>query len=107
MTDERKRSSVGFWAIVIPFLLPVMYVASFGPACWIVRHLVTAPDEWITFSYQPLMQWWWHGKYFPQVPTGELLVRYANLGSGQRVWVFVRNDDGSDAYTAEMRYWRY
>jgi hypothetical protein len=33
MTD-RKKPGVAFWATVVVVGLPVLYVLSFGPACW-------------------------------------------------------------------------
>jgi hypothetical protein len=35
MTD-RKKPGVAFWATVVVVCLPLLYVLSFGPACWLV-----------------------------------------------------------------------
>ncbi len=46
-----KRRSRRFWFSM--FLLPVLYVASFGPACWAVSHLHGPP--WVLrIAYWPL-----------------------------------------------------
>ena len=36
MSDDRKRS-VWPWIVALLIGLPVLYIASFGPACWIFR----------------------------------------------------------------------
>jgi hypothetical protein len=36
--SERPRQSWWTIAAVTVLLLPVLYVASFGPACWLVKH---------------------------------------------------------------------
>lgn len=36
MSEDRKRSSAGFWALAIA-LLPVLYVGSFGPYIWLAN----------------------------------------------------------------------
>lgn len=56
LTDQRKRSSVGFWATVILLLLPVLYVLSTGPVAWLHAHHALPgwafePIEW---AYSPL-----------------------------------------------------
>ena len=37
MTDP-KKPGVAFWATVVVVCLPIAYVLSFGPACWISSH---------------------------------------------------------------------
>ena len=37
MTDELKKAGVCSWIAGLLIGLPVLYVASFGPACWINR----------------------------------------------------------------------
>lgn len=32
--DDRKKHGWRFWFAVIAIMLPVLYVGSFGPACW-------------------------------------------------------------------------
>jgi hypothetical protein len=34
MSEERKRAGVWPWIVALLIGLPVLYVASFGPACW-------------------------------------------------------------------------
>jgi hypothetical protein len=34
MSDECKKPGVVFWATVVVVVVPLLYVLSFGPACW-------------------------------------------------------------------------
>ncbi len=53
-----KRRSRRFW-IVVAVMLPVFYVVSFGPACWISSR--AQPSGYIvSIIYRPLIQAWWH-----------------------------------------------
>jgi hypothetical protein len=53
MTD-RKKPGWAFWAVVVLVALPVLYVASFGPACWLARdHLIS--DDVAVDTYRPLI----------------------------------------------------
>lgn len=84
MTDERKRSSVGFWATAF-LLLPVLYVASFGPACWIASRV--DDGSFVAAAYQPLMRLWW-GETFE--PSDDLLARYGlSFSISNPAWGFV------------------
>ena len=55
MTSDRKKPGVAFWATVGLVVLPLLYVASFGPACWFVGegHL---PVNALWRIYRPLAQ---------------------------------------------------
>ena len=35
MSLSRKRPGAAFWATVVVVAIPLIYVLSFGPACWI------------------------------------------------------------------------
>ena len=37
MSDERKEFGIWPWIVALLLGPPVLYVASFGPACWLVR----------------------------------------------------------------------
>lgn len=53
--DERKKHGWPFWTTVI-LLLAVLYVASFGPACWLMaNHLPPAAVPAVLTCYMPLM----------------------------------------------------
>jgi hypothetical protein len=59
MSDERKKS--GLWPCIMALLigLPVLYVASFGPACWITSRMNVGSST-IGVIYRPIVQvmWW-------------------------------------------------
>src|SRR5262249_14434636 len=49
MTDERK-TRVWSWIVALLIALPVMYVASFGPACWLCENrTLNQQSAWIAF----------------------------------------------------------
>jgi hypothetical protein len=53
MTD-RKTPGVAFWATVVAFSAPLLYVLSFGPACWITSRTGTTqkiPLIYLPFTY--------------------------------------------------------
>src|SRR5262249_41700405 len=39
MSDERRKHGWPFWFAVVLIVVPVLYVASFGPACWLMARL--------------------------------------------------------------------
>ena len=46
---------------------PVLYFASFGPACWLCEHgIVGQKAAWL--AYRPLMRLYYHSVYSPHVP---------------------------------------
>ena len=52
MTD-RKKPGVAFWATVA-LVVVLLYVASFGPACWITSRNSLSGD-WLFVAYRPLV----------------------------------------------------
>jgi len=77
--------------------LPVLYVASFGPACWITSR-ANCGVEIIDFAFQPLMRlarntpWWF----------AEILDGYAELGAAPD-WMVLRNDTTPWCHSQWMR----
>ena len=72
-----------FWGVVL--LLPVLYVASFGPACWLISYVgvgIARPNppiravDWISMAYVPVGQMALHGPDF----VAQSLAWYATLG---------------------------
>lgn len=53
MTDQRKRSSIAFWTTVA--LLVFLYVASFGPACWLAARSTENQTDVLQTVYAPLI----------------------------------------------------
>jgi hypothetical protein len=47
MSDERKRAGVWPWVVVLVVGLLVLYVASFGPVCWLAdREIISSVEAW-------------------------------------------------------------
>ena len=67
------------WAVVALIAPPVLYVASFGPACWITSHTGRGADV-VSIVYQPLFSTWWNG---PK-PVNGLIARYAMAFAAKR-----------------------
>ena len=53
MTD-RKKPGVAFWATVVVVAMPLLYVLSFGPACW-AAHRGLAEPRHVSLAYEPLL----------------------------------------------------
>jgi hypothetical protein len=51
MRDEGKP--VWPWIVALLIGLPVLYVVSFGPACWITSHFVLEREP-VNIAYRPL-----------------------------------------------------
>ena len=80
MSDERKRS-VWPWIVALLIGLPVLYVASFGPACWWISRLNRQSgggqtQRWIGLIYSPCGQLTCYGPVIARKP----LWWYASLG---------------------------
>ena len=86
MSDERKKS--GLWPCVVALLigLPVLYVVSFGPTCWITSHYFLERER-VNSTYWPLAKASLAiGENWPTMP----LLRYGSLGKS--------GEDASVAY---------
>jgi len=72
--SRRFRRALIFSAL----LLPVLYVASFGPACWVCSRVPQSSVSWeITdLLYSPILRAWWHND---QGAIGNVIAWYANL----------------------------
>jgi hypothetical protein len=57
MTDNHKKA-LWPWIVALLIGLPVLYVASFGPACWVVEQSALPRAE-ITLIYSPLIRAAW------------------------------------------------
>jgi hypothetical protein len=92
MTDARKQP-LWPWIVALLIGLPVLYVASFGPACWIISR--ARARQWnvlwaaANFIYSPVLQVWNHEGTIP-----DAIDWYANLGAGPNVNVTVAEVDG-------------
>src|SRR5262245_48081878 len=78
MSDDRKKS-VWPWIVALLIGLPVLYVASFGPACWITSHAnVGAPP--IPAVYRPLT---WAMSPDSYTTINRVSTWYAKLGADE------------------------
>jgi hypothetical protein len=82
-TVPPKKPGVAFWATVVLVAVPVLYVFSFGPACWIVaRADENTGADLVNRFYHPVL--WAHNQSFQQ--SGELhqiINWYALTGCGR------------------------
>lgn len=97
MTD-RKKPGVPFWATVAAVGL-VLYVASFGPACWLTSRMHFETSA-IGVIYRPIVPaMWWTGY---AATFGTILDRYSRLAAEPN-WQWERvdffgSDPGGPAY---------
>ena len=93
MSDERHP--IGPWIAALLIALPVLYVASLGPACWIEARQEYTMARTI---YQPICQAGWRVR-----PVANALIWYANLGSPENVgWEFDRRGELSRRENAPL-----
>jgi hypothetical protein len=72
MSDQRPLWP---WIVTALLVLPVLYVVSFGPACWICDRLEKGTRE-VSIAYRPVI---WAGSRLPLGP--DLMSAYARLGA--------------------------
>ncbi len=75
MTSDRKKPAAGFW-ITVALVAVLVYVVSFGPACWIASRTRTDDAKLFAIAYKPM---WW--AMYRRVPViHEILWFYAACG---------------------------
>src|SRR5262249_25893692 len=77
MSHDRKKASPWPWIVALLIGLPVLYVASFGPACWLFGRGIL-PCELTIDAYRPLIH-----LSFSQAPISGWLRWYARSGDRQ------------------------
>jgi hypothetical protein len=95
MSDDRKKP-VWPWITALLIGLPVLYLVSFGPACWITS--VAGDGRTIEVLYQPLLlQFGWEG-FCPS--RWDFIDRFSRFAAtpGWRI--------GRDAFTNRWK-WEY
>src|SRR4051794_21711435 len=75
MDDSRKKPGWAFWTVLTLTVLPGLYVASFGPACWIASR-TKHPRVVFEQTYFPLG---WCAEKIGD-PAWSVLVPYASAG---------------------------
>ena len=93
MSDERNKA-LGQWTAALLIGMPVLYVASFGPACWYwSRHHEERPghmrsSELFERAYLPI---WWCASREPRL-LAPIISWYATLGMPEGGCVYMRQD---------------
>jgi len=86
MSDERKKS-VWPWSVSVLITLPFLYIASFGPACWI--------SERTGIGEQAISKVFWPMVWFAEknLRAREVVLWYASVGvtSGDSAFI-VKNE---------------
>jgi hypothetical protein len=93
MSEERKNH---YWPLIVALLigLPVLYVASYGPACWYwSRHNEDPPghmrrSELFEWAYLPIC---WCASREPRL-LAPAISWYATLGMPEDRCVYIRQD---------------
>ena len=67
------------WVVVV-LLMPVLYVASFGPACWTVARL-RLPAGIINYGYGPLLA----SLDYVSGPVRRSILRYGEFGAKDQI----------------------
>jgi hypothetical protein len=78
MSDDRKRP-VWPWIVALLIGLPVLYVASFGPACWLSSQSGCGANI-VSIVFQPVFSVWWNG---PK-PFDRFVAKYATALAADR-----------------------
>ena len=69
---SRKKPGVAFWATVV-LVAAMLYVASFGPACWASPYVQPSGD-FVSVVYCPILMCW---KWGPEW-LGDLILDYGS-----------------------------
>ena len=85
MSNERKKGGVLPWIVALLIGLPVLYVASFGPVCWLYNWKDVGKST-IHVAYFPLV---WISR---QIRLEDLLAEYATGGKCPAVFPFIADD---------------
>jgi len=78
-----RRERWAKWTLAVTVGVPVLYVLSFGPACWKFSRFDgwENPNEMLAIVYRPIV-WIWHER---PMPIGGIIDWYANVGATCRV----------------------
>src|SRR5262245_27716278 len=82
MSEERKKIGIWPWIVALLIGLPVLYVANYGPYCWLLsRNLDSEILRPIGRFYRPLARITITGPYW----IGDSLFWYSNLGATEEM----------------------
>jgi len=86
MTDDRKKP-LWPWIVALVVGLPVLYVASFGPACWLTGWCELNGD-WLLAAYAPIIRTINHGPDW----LHNFLTSYSLVGAPKPCGWYVNGD---------------
>jgi hypothetical protein len=89
MSPSRNKPGVAFWATVVVVCLPIAYVLSFGPACWINSHTGTGYSA-LPRVYRPILN-----AMSSSRKVADLCIWYARAGA-RSGWRWVDVSDSAD-----------
>jgi hypothetical protein len=78
MSEERKPA-IWPWIVALLIGLPVLYVASFGPACWFCAR-TQCGNRFVGTAYQPIIS----AMIFNTLKLRHPILWYMRLGCGDR-----------------------
>jgi hypothetical protein len=79
MTTSRAKPGMAFWATVVLVVVPLLYVLSFGPACWL---LGSSPSRFaVADAYAPLVM---------LSQRGTVLHWFATIGTDENALALMR-----------------
>jgi hypothetical protein len=92
--SENRKKPLWPWIMALLIGLPVLYLASFGPACWLRARYEdkgTWDGPWAIADviYRPVLAAWWYGQ---SETSAEMIEWYANFGSPSVDVQVVRRD---------------
>ena len=85
MSDDRKKPGVAFWATVALVGLPILYVLSFGPVCWITSRTNVGVDLLPKLYLPVILVWDWDTPVVSPDrphPIHEAMWWYTRVGAG-------------------------
>jgi hypothetical protein len=98
---DRNKPGVAFWATVVLVGLPLLYVLSFGPACWMVDGGMVAARP-VARIYRPIVivvaKSQWRAPY-------RIAKAYAGIGGIHPRWTLRRLEDANGLIQMKAGFW--
>jgi hypothetical protein len=91
MAENHKKPGWAFWATVVAVLLPVLYVLSFGPACWITQCPPNDYQRIAPRAYWPIGDFYSSGK---RPLANSVISWYAKLFGNQGLLLVPTDESG-------------
>ncbi len=94
MSDERKRAGAWPWIATLLVGLPVLYVASFGPVCWITA----SPPPFGRKPHRAMIVYW---------PLGDVAMGKGPIGAALQWWIRLGTPEGRIAMIPTTLEWNH